>query len=163
MDTVNMRKSIATLVVLLICAAPASAAAHGDPILCDTREDVVEQCGPVHACMIDPDVDENIGVCQGDFEEESFTVCDRRREEETCPMGQVCRIGNIDPNIGACVVDPFAGFDDGDQQEGDDSDEDEPTCAMTSPSSPIQGPRALLLLLAFGLVANLRRSRRSRR
>ncbi len=156
-----MRKSLTSFVVLLTLGVPASVAAHGDPILCDIREDVVEQCGPVHHCMIDQEVDENIGVCSGDFEDTSFIVCDRRREDETCPMNQVCRIGNIDPNIGACVVDPFAGFDDGSSEGDDDTDLDESTCAVTSPTFPAEMPGGELVLL-LGAAACIRVKRGKR-
>ena len=76
---------------------------HGDAVLWDAREDIIEQCGEVHECVTDPEVSEAIGYCKADTEDISFTLCDRGASESPCGEGEVCKIGTIDPEIGVCA------------------------------------------------------------
>ena len=90
------------MIVSLCAMAPLSAAAHGDAVLCDVRGDLLEQCGEVHECITSPAVSPYIGYCKSEFEDFSFTICDRSVTPSPCARNEVCKIGTIDPQIGVC-------------------------------------------------------------
>ena len=79
---------------------------HGEAVLCDNREDLIIQCGDFHDCIIDEEVSEFIGYCKAMAEEIMFTLCDRQLEGMGCELGEVCKIGTIDPHIGVCMPIP---------------------------------------------------------
>ena len=123
--------------IVVVCAILSltslkSAHAHGEAVLCDATLDLVEQCGEEHDCVTNPEVSETIGYCKAETEDISFTICDRSAEVSICESGEVCKIGTIDPNIGACaevVEEPVEDEDDhdhdhehGDHEHGDHSD-----------------------------------------
>ena len=75
---------------------------HGQADLCDRQQDLIEQCGEFHDCVVNEQVSPHIGFCKAEFEDISFTLCDRSSEMVPCPTGEICKIGTIDPNIGVC-------------------------------------------------------------
>lgn len=135
------------LVALLSLSAPASALAHGLPELCVKANGDEAECGQDHTCEIFPEVSAEIGVCQEATT--AYHTCDMRRGDEDCAGGQVCKIGAVDPNIGACV---------GDEEIYDEPSEDS-GCASARRVSPL-ALGELGLLLGAALVAGLRRRRR---
>ena len=156
----SSRKLITTLTLTLAMLAPsASAPAHTLAELCDASEDIIAQCGDLHECVTNPDVDTDIGYCAAPEEGLDFTLCDRRAPV-TCGPKQLCRIGTIDPHIGVCDVDPFAGIiveDQGDdptvnptEGEGDEAPEEPGCAAAASGSSPASTPLALIAVLLGG-------------
>ena len=90
------------MVLFIFLVYPSFSFAHGQADLCDRRENLIEQCGEFHNCIVDELVSPNIGYCKAEFEDLDFTMCNRHSEEVPCPVGEVCKIGTIDPNIGVC-------------------------------------------------------------
>lgn len=146
------------LLFLLLLTLPSAAAfAHGVPDMCDARQDIVAQCGEFHTCRTRPEVSEDIGVCEGEFEEERFLSCDRRRDDDDCGADFVCRTGTVDPNIGACIErPPITYLDPAPDLTPDPGPPIDPEPACTS--APTQAPAAPLWLLVIALLARRRRS-----
>ena len=90
----------------MLCGIPSEGWSHGEAVLCDNREDLIIQCGDFHECITNEDVSEFIGYCKAMAEEIMFTLCDRRLEGMGCEVGEVCKIGTIDPHIGVCMPIP---------------------------------------------------------
>lgn len=149
---------------LTLCLPAGAASAHTLAELCDASQDVVEQCSDLHDCVLDPAVDANIGYCAAPDEGLDFTLCDRR-VPDSCGPKQRCRIGTIDPNIGVCDVDPFAGIivenEEDPRDEEDTEGADEPGCASAS-GGPSPTPTLLALLALLWGGAARRGQRRSR-
>ena len=112
---------IKTLCVAFVCFLFSSQSfAHEDAILCDTMEDLIEQCGEEHDCITDTSISDRIGYCKAAAENISFVLCDRSTEETTCGEGEICKIGTIDPDIGVCAEVSIPEED----EEDDHSDHD---------------------------------------
>ena len=105
------RMLVASLVVVSLLA-PAYALAHGTPTLCVKANDEAQECGQDHTCEVFAQVSTEIGVCQE--ANTAYRTCDKRRGDEDCAGGQECKIGTVDPNIGACIGDEEAVHGDGD-------------------------------------------------
>ena len=118
---------IKTLSVAFVCFLFSSQSfAHEDAILCDTMEDLIEQCGEEHDCITDTSISDRIGYCKAAAENISFVLCDRSTEETTCVEGEICKIGTIDPDIGVCAeVSIPAEDEEDDHSEHDHDDHDD--------------------------------------
>lgn len=90
------------LVLFTLLFQPHTGFTHGQADLCDRREDLIEQCGEFHDCLVDEHISPHIGFCKAEFEEIHFIMCDRGSDMVQCPMGEICKIGIIDPSIGVC-------------------------------------------------------------
>ena len=102
-----MHIHVSSLLLFIVCfsllSTPSSVFAHGEAVLCDNRGDLIEQCGEEHECIIDEQVNENIGYCKAVGESIVFQMCDRQAEGMGCDEGEVCKIGTLDPQIGVCA------------------------------------------------------------
>lgn len=155
LTTLDERPMRPALLLLLLLSSPTTALAHGVPDMCDTRQDIVSQCGEFHSCATRTEVSDDIGVCEGEFEEERFSTCDRRRGDEDCGEGLVCRIGALDPNIGACIERPPISYLDS-EPEAPAMEEDPEASGCTHAPTP-RAPAWGSLLLVLGVWLGRRR------
>lgn len=135
--------------VALTLFVPASTFAHGTATLCVKANDEVQECGEGHTCEIFAQVSTEIGVCQE--ANTAYRTCDKRRGDEDCAGGQECKIGTVDPHIGACIGDEEAVHGD-----GHDHDHDSSCQSARGQGAPATG-------LMFMLVAGVCLARRRRR
>lgn len=134
-----------SLVMVLSLMAPAVGGAHGLPTLCVKANDEVEECGQGHACEVFAEVSTEIGVCQET--NTAYRTCDMRRGDEDCAGGQECKIGTVDPNIGACI---------GDEEALDHEHSDDGCQSAHGQGVPTSG---LMLVLVAGVCLARRRKR----
>lgn len=144
-------KTIIVGFMLGLCGPVSLAAAHGLPTMCKASMDAEAQCGPEHTCDVRMDVSSEIGVCQ-EFDT-SFETCDRRKGNEDCQDGYLCLIGEVDPNIGACLIDnspkPIP-------QTPTPEPEDDGGCTQTGSTHVPVGWGVLVCVLGIGLVRRRR-------
>ena len=124
---------------------------HGEAVLCDNRESLIDQCGGAHECVTDESIDSFIGYCRAEAEEISFQLCDRSSDEIVCMIGEICKIGTIDPQIGVCMslsLPPIG--EEALIMESEDMESE--GCQMTSSDRSLSEIIALFSLLSFGLL-----------
>lgn len=128
--------------------------AHGIPDLCRPDGDLETQCGAEHDCELTDGVSAEVGVCQSVIEGTMYRTCDQRRDDADCPTGQVCRIGEIDPHIGACIEPPEETEPEGHADDGHDhGHDDDGGCEISADSGSDDGLVTFiaLCLCALGL------------
>jgi hypothetical protein len=131
---------------------------HGEAVLCDNRESLLDQCGGAHECVTDESIDSFIGYCRAEAEEITFQLCDRSSDEIVCMIGEICKIGTIDPQIGVCMslslspIGEEASIGNMGSEDMEAEDIESEGCQMTSSDSPLSEIIALFSLLIFGLL-----------
>lgn len=143
-------KAVVFGIVLGLCGPISFVSAHGLPTMCKAAMDAEAQCGPDHTCDVRMEVSSEIGVCQ-EFDT-TFETCDRRKGNEDCQDGYLCLIGEVDPNIGACLVDNSPKP----MPQTPTTDDEDGGCAQAAPVHRPVGWGVFLCILGLGLLRRRR-------